>query len=258
MILASPAIYPSGIGMYASGDTRYSIEISRSPNGSTGWVVIAVLPPGQGSYVDSAPIDGVARYYRARLVEVVAGVITRAGPYRNSAPTNGKPRDLIQIEQRPPSLIQQVVTQPLTDTSSRYRCQAYSSSVVSIPHNTITYPDLDSERFDVGDLHSTSTNKSRITVPGTNYLGVWLLHLQVIWTASAAGEYAIAISKNRTVNFGPQLQNIPAGVANSWMSTSWPYVDPTPGDYWEAQLYQFTTGAAAKNALIELCATHIW
>ena len=42
------------------------------------------------------------------------------------------------------------------------RCQAYHNAPQTIPHCTFTTLNLNSERYDTDDMHSTSTNNSRV------------------------------------------------------------------------------------------------
>ena len=46
-----------------------------------------------------------------------------------------------------------------------FRCSAWNSATQSVPASTFTVLTFDSEDYDVGGLHSTVTNTSRLTVP---------------------------------------------------------------------------------------------
>lgn len=48
---------------------------------------------------------------------------------------------------------------------NRPHFRAYNSAALSIPNNTFTAVTLNSERFDVGGMHSTASNTDRGTVP---------------------------------------------------------------------------------------------
>lgn len=86
-------------------------------------------------------------------------------------------------------------------------CRVYNSTNISIPGVNITVLTFDSERYDTGGLHSTSSNTSRLTcvVPGKyrifghceytqNGTGIRGLHIYVNGSLSIAETYVSAIS----------------------------------------------------------------
>ena len=65
-------------------------------------------------------------------------------------------------------------------------CQAAVTGVKSIPNATATAIAWDAENWDTNSIHSTSSNKSRFTIP-TNFDGVYEVSCNVTYVASAAG-----------------------------------------------------------------------
>lgn len=254
MILPELRPAATGIGMYPSGDPRYAIEIQRSPNGSTGWVSVAVLPPGSAqSYIDAQPLDGVARYYQARSVELVDGGIVRTGPWFPSTPTNGKPKQLSSLS-APAIQAAKLATQPSTDTSSRYQCYATQAGASQATGTTIL--GLNAEYVDVGNLHDTVTNNSRITIPAVNYLGVWLFFLKAGFAANAAGQRSILLYKNGSpFSTGPSRSGVTAGGVETLSHADFD-VNPNPGDYYEMAVFQNTGGNLTISGAFG--AVHAW
>lgn len=79
---------------------------------------------------------------------------------------------------------------------ARY-CIAFNSASLSIVNNTETAITLDSEDEDTDNFHSTSSNKSRITI-GTGLGGIYLLVGRVKWNNNSTGERTLRIKKNAT------------------------------------------------------------
>lgn len=80
-----------------------------------------------------------------------------------------------------------LTTFDLNDLFDKPRCAAHTGEdLVTIPNSeNITVP-LDYEHFDVGGLHSTSSNSGRITIPA-GCAGVYLLEGVVEWTLNTTG-----------------------------------------------------------------------
>ena len=111
----------------------------------------------------------------------------------------------------------------------------------SIPNNTLTAIAFDSVNFDVGGVHSATTNNSRFTVP-VGYVGPWLLSARVAWSgASAVGQRQIRIVKNGSTVIGIVQQ--PGSGATLGSQITGLDVAATAGDYYECIVYQ-DSGAA--------------
>jgi len=75
------------------------------------------------------------------------------------------------------------------------RCIAYHSTTQSIPDSTSTMLNLNNEDVDVGSMHDTSVNNTRITVP-TGGDGLYLVFGQTGFAANGTGYREIGIRKN--------------------------------------------------------------
>lgn len=81
--------------------------------------------------------------------------------------------------------------------TNQYRCQLINSGAQSITTNVETVLSWDSENFDVGALHSTTSNTSRITIP-TSADGVYLLNTYINWSLNNSDWRWIGIKLNGT------------------------------------------------------------
>ncbi len=85
--------------------------------------------------------------------------------------------------------IAQRIINPLSHIIPTLGCRVRNSANISIPDLTITALTFDTEDWkNGGNLHSTSTNTSRITFP---FAGVWTVMGMAYFTASAAGTIRI-------------------------------------------------------------------
>lgn len=66
------------------------------------------------------------------------------------------------------------------------RCR--NTTNLTIPNGSVTALTYNSERFDNANLHSTSTNTSRITISTAN-AGKYILGAHVEWVGNPAGDY---------------------------------------------------------------------
>lgn len=109
-----------------------------------------------------------------------------------------------------------VATSPLVLNSltldAQPRCLAYHSTTQTLTTGVAAALSLDSETYDVGAMHSTVTNDSRVTVP-TGQGGVYFLRGQVTFAADADGLRAAYFKKNDTTYL--DLVQVPtAGAGN--------------------------------------------
>jgi len=94
----------------------------------------------------------------------------------------------------------------------QYRCRAYLSSANQSIVGTGSWVtvSLDGESFDVGDMHSNTTNPSRITIPSGGD-GIYLIVTQVRWSANSTGDRGLGIYVN-----GSYVEEITVDAANSF------------------------------------------
>ena len=121
----------------------------------------------------------------------------------------------------------------------RLRTLAYRASAQSIPDNTPTLMAWTDEAYDVGGLHSTVTNNSRITVP-TGWGGFPLMLIAAIrWAPNGTGSRTVQILKN-----GSSIAITgESGDANG-ITIPAMYVDvPADGDYYDVEVNQNSGGS---------------
>ncbi len=70
----------------------------------------------------------------------------------------------------------------VTPVSTRNRCKVFHAAAAqTVLDSSDTRLVFDSETYDVGGLHSTTTNNGRITVPTGGNVGVWQIAATVSW-----------------------------------------------------------------------------
>ena len=77
--------------------------------------------------------------------------------------------------------------------------RAYNTASQTLTTGTTTVITFDSERFDVGTLHSTSSNTSRMTIP-TGGGGTYLLGATIVWENLDTGYRATFLRYEETTN----------------------------------------------------------
>ena len=129
--------------------------------------------------------------------------------------------------------------------NDRPRARVYTSGGFS--HNStgnllaVTY---DTERYDVGGCHSTSSNTSRLTVPsggaGLYHIGGWGQ-----WDSNTAGVRELSISLNGIATFIARCR-IDADEGNTMLNVSCDY-QLAVGDYVQLAAYQDSGGTRTLN-----------
>jgi hypothetical protein len=87
---------------------------------------------------------------------------------------------------------------------------ATRSSSQGIPNNAATKLNLTSERYDTANMHSTSSNLSRLTAPVT---GIYAVSASVLWSSFGSGKNTLNLSRNGTALVGASTAS--GGDANS-------------------------------------------
>jgi hypothetical protein len=225
---AGPEVRYGVILRMVPGDQTEEVEIERAPDsgGSPGsYAAVATVgpfPKSGGFYVDYRPKDGATWWYRARhaagynyanpgayftAVSAIARRITNAdiaAQIRSTSP-------FTRTEDIKDSAVGTAQLQDISVTSSktepRFRCRLRNSTPISLTINSVSNVlTWDTEDDDVGPIHSTSTNPSRITIPTGGDVGYWLFiaSVKVAYTGVTAGvndaEWAnILLRKNGSV-----------------------------------------------------------
>lgn len=117
-------------------------------------------------------------------------------------------------------------------------CSLYRTADQTISNNTATAALWDAEFYDTDNMHSTSLNTSRITIP-TGKGGKYLLTNSILWSNNGTGAREQTILKN-----GSQLgwdEIMPVNSSASYTATSGArVVDLVAGDYIELFVKQNT------------------
>ena len=169
------------------------------------------------------------------------GVFGGSAPHALRVSAGGSPSmgDLAQ-------LTKEQATGKFGDLPVGYRdlgVRAFNSANISISNNTTTAITLDSERWDTGELHSTSVNTSRITLTTAgNYLIVGIIE----WGANATGSRQVQIRRNgdSATNIGIITQGAtPGGAGFVTTQVISIYYQLVVGDFIELFVYQDSGGA---------------
>lgn len=89
---------------------------------------------------------------------------------------------------------------------SQPRAQVFSSVVTQIAANSTTAVTFESETFDVGGFHSTSSQPTRMTVPAGSSGLYWIQGIVYCRTNASAPDYQIAILKNSSQEIAIERQ----------------------------------------------------
>ena len=110
------------------------------------------------------------------------------------------------------------------------KCRVFDSGGWTIPNTTWTALTWNSESYDLGDLHSTSANQSRITITDAGY---YLISAGVQWAASSAGTYRyLLLEKNGNTDLA--FDSKPPGTAGIALTQAISDVQYlAAGDYFE-------------------------
>ena len=121
---------------------------------------------------------------------------------------------------------------------SQIGCRVYNSANISISNATLTAITFDSERYDTDNIHSTSSNTSRLTA---NRAGKYIISGGMAYASNSTGQRFIAVRVNGATYIDVhEVLNI--GANNHSVSISTIY-HLNVGDYVELIAYQTSGGA---------------
>jgi hypothetical protein len=123
------------------------------------------------------------------------------------------------------------------------RAVVYNSTTQSLSDSTLTAITFDTEDFDVGSMHSTSVNTSRITCPA-NGTGAYLVIGKVTYAANATGVRVARIRKGGS-DVATQATHAATAGATQVVQTICLIGMTPPSDY--VELYGFQTSGGALN-----------
>jgi hypothetical protein len=120
----------------------------------------------------------------------------------------------------------------LTDIPS---CRAYNDANIVIAHNSNTPVTFNSESWDTDEIHSITSNTSRLTCKTA---GIYLLHACIIWADNATGERILNFRVNGSDFVSSERR---ASHGNAWM-TLVDVAHLAVNDYVEIIAYQTSGG----------------
>lgn len=137
----------------------------------------------------------------------------------------------------------------------QYKCVAYNSSAQSIANATFTVLTFDSEDLNVGGMHSTTINTSRLTIPAGGD-GVYLFIGSIMYAGNIAGiTRVIVLRKNGATSLLQNQYGVASasqmGIQGCWMGSL------VAGDYIEMLGYQDSGGALNTGSVVRSIANSL-
>jgi hypothetical protein len=132
----------------------------------------------------------------------------------------------------------------------RYKCQVHHNSARSVLHNHDEDYAWDDEDYDDGDLHDTSTNNERLTVPAKGTYEVWgKLVYEVTTPFNPHRSIFFNVYKNGSggQNVGYRFET--AGIPNEGDAEFHGYLDLEKGDYVTLHLSVASLGGSPTGVL---------
>lgn len=124
-------------------------------------------------------------------------------------------------------------------------CRVSNSAAISVANATATAVTFDTESYDVGGMHSTSSNTNRITIPSGGG-GVYSIGGSIQWAANATGARAVYIRVNgATIIELDEITPFAAATITHGVSTQYKLA---AADYVELIVNQTSGGALNTNA----------
>lgn len=136
----------------------------------------------------------------------------------------------------------------LNDCFDPPRCRVYNNANISVGFIGNTLLTFNSEFFDVGGMHSTSTNTGRITIP-TGGAGTYLIQASALWAANASGYRELWIEQNGFRIVKNRNLVTAAGSATGTMVHC--LAQCQEGDILECYAYQITSPLVTLNILAD-------
>lgn len=254
------------------GDHTVPIEIERAPDsgGSPGaytQVHVGTFAKSGGFFTDYLPNDNATRWYRVRHGK--GEIYGNASAYLTAF--SAVPRQLREdplasqsVATAPFSRVDDIGTAAVTivKTATGNRCRVYNAADQNITSGAAAAAlNFDSETFDVGGLHSTSSSTSRVTIPSGGDTRAWIITASVLWAANGLGTRHIYVYKNGSPTTAASII-APSGGAHATRDTVvFVDSDPTAGDYYEVFVFQDSGSTIAANGTAAgstLSAVHLW
>jgi hypothetical protein len=216
-----------------------------------------------GDFVlDSAKKSLLLRYDGTNWVEVARA----AGAYANGLNTFGAAATLgltdafaLNIKTNNTTALTIDSTQ-FIDSPTQPRAGVYHSTTQALSDSTDTFVLFDSEDYDVGAMHSTVSNTSRLTVP-TGGDGLYLVIAAVAFGSNATGYRQLRLAKNGTALNSIRAQGGTAS-GDSVIQIS-DILNLAAADYVEVKAYQTSGGSlnignASRSNANQLVIVKLW
>lgn len=124
-------------------------------------------------------------------------------------------------------------------------CRVFNSAAISTTTAVALQLTFDSERYDVGAMHSTSTSTGRLTVP-TGGAGKYHVFGHVEFASNATGYRDLALRVNGTTQIGSQIVAGVSGVVTQLsVASMWAMA---VGDFFDLVVLQTSGGNLNVNA----------
>ena len=141
---------------------------------------------------------------------------------------------------------------------SQPRCQVYSTAAQSLAADAWTAVTFESEEYDVGSLHSTASNPSRITVPAGSS-GLFLFGAAIrTSTGGPVQPVSLRFLKNSTTEVGPAHVLVRSSVSAQVQVHTLPIVIGGD-DFIEVEMFPTTsTGSIPAAGTVRRAASEFW
>lgn len=230
------AAFPRGIMSDEYGNWTGALFLGRRASGTVGAPTISVIGDYGATFM-SAMYDGSAYKtsgYAAFKADaaVSAGVVPQG--FELATGTNNTPTVAMTISSAGQFTLPR-----------QQRAKAYNSGNQAIATATLTALTFDTEDYDIGTLHDTSTNPSRFTIPAGTASGLYLFTCEVDWSVNGSGaQRSLVFTKNGVL--WSTVTTAPTSSAST-AQTNTGQITATAGDYFECKVYQ--DSGSSMNAL---------
>lgn len=132
-----------------------------------------------------------------------------------------------------------------TSQTAPAQARVYNSANIPTVDNTVKTLTFNSERWDTGNYHSTSSNTDRLTAPTA---GLYAIGIDVQWAANVTGIRLVRIQHSSGTIIARDIRGAVAGTgeAEQCFSTTW---QMAAGEYVFAEVFQLSGGALNVTAL---------
>lgn len=143
-------------------------------------------------------------------------------------------------------------TMMLDSSVVQRHAKAYATTNQTIPDSALTAINLDSEVYDSGGYHSTSSNTSRMVVPtdGGVGAGIHMIHGTLTFAANATGVRMASIRKNGATYLGHQRVTNAGGALTNPIQVA-AFDQPAVSDYYELVGFQNSGGDLATVGTLD-------